>query len=242
LHLGGISFCYTYRMATKIYESGIVELVDGTELYVTPLKIKYLREFMDAFRYIESSENDDESMTHILECVRISMKQFCPSIKTIYDVEDNLDIQGLYAILKFAAGIKIEPENEPSEIKEKATDSSVSWENTKLAELEAEVFLLGIWKDYEDLELSMSMPELSATLNAKREAEYSEKKFLAAIQGIDIDKQSGKKDEWEEMKARVFSGGKAKDANDITALQGVNARNAGFGIGMGLGYEDLTKK
>jgi hypothetical protein len=86
------------------------------------------------------------------------------------------------------------------------------------------------------------MPELSATLNAKREAEYSEKKFLAAIQGIDIDKQSGKKDEWEEMKARVFSGGKAKDANDITALQGVNARNAGFGIGMGLGYEDLTKK
>jgi hypothetical protein len=44
------------------------------------------------------------------------------------------------------------------------------------------------------------------------------------------------------MKARVFSGGKAKDGNDVLALQGVNAQKAGFGIGMGLGYEDLTKK
>jgi hypothetical protein len=44
------------------------------------------------------------------------------------------------------------------------------------------------------------------------------------------------------MKAKVFSGGKASNANDVLALQGVNAQKAGFGIGMGLGYEDLTKK
>jgi hypothetical protein len=43
------------------------------------------------------------------------------------------------------------------------------------------------------------------------------------------------------MKARVFSQGKTKDSNDILALQGQNARSAGFGIGMGLDYEDLTK-
>jgi hypothetical protein len=40
----------------------------------------------------------------------------------------------------------------------------------------------------------------------------------------------------------VFSGGKASNGNDVLALQGVNAKKAGFGIGMGLGYEDLTKK
>jgi hypothetical protein len=113
-----------------------------------------------------------------------------------------------------------------------------------LAKLEAEVFLLGIWKDYAELEINLSMPELLITLESKRDLDYQEKKFLAAIQGVDIDKGSSQAPEnkWEEMKARVFSGGKAKDGNDVLALQGVNAQKAGFGIGMGLGYEDLTKK
>jgi hypothetical protein len=83
-----------------------------------------------------------------------------------------------------------------------------------------------------------------ATLESKRELDYQEKKFLAAIQGVDLDKNSGNNsgNKWEEMKAKVFSGGKAANSNDVLALQGVNAQKAGFGIGMGLGYEDLTKK
>ena len=48
--------------------------------------------------------------------------------------------------------------------------------------------------------------------------------------------------EWEDMKARVFSGGQTSDGNDVLSLQGPNAARAGFGIGMGLDYEDLTKK
>jgi hypothetical protein len=83
------------------------------------------------------------------------------------------------------------------------------------------------------------MAELTETLNAKREAEYSEKKFLAAMQGVDLDKQSGKEDAWEKMKAKVFSGGQAANSNDILAYQGANASKAGFGIGMGLTYEKL---
>jgi hypothetical protein len=103
---------------------------------------------------------------------------------------------------------------------------------------------LGIWKDYRELEESLSMPELIATLSSRRELDYQEKKFLAAIQGVDLDAQSGSskgQKEWEDMKARVFSKGKAKDGNDILALQGENARKAGFGINMGIDYEDLTK-
>jgi hypothetical protein len=57
------------------------------------------------------------------------------------------------------------------------------------------------------------------------------------MQGVDLDKNSGKGNEWEDMKARVFSKGAAKDGNDILALQGANAERAGFGIGMGLDYE-----
>ena len=62
---------------------------------------------------------------------------------------------------------------------------------------------------------------------------------MAAMQGVDLDKQSGKSDAWEEMKARVFSGGQASDSKDIVALQGFNAQKAGFGIGMGLSYEKV---
>jgi len=52
-----------------------------------------------------------------------------------------------------------------------------------------EVFLLGHWKDYEELESSLSMPELAATLNAMYEAERRRQKFMAAIQGIDLDEK-----------------------------------------------------
>ena len=88
------------------------------------------------------------------------------------------------------------------------------------------------------------MPELLATLSSKRDLDYQEKKFLAAIQGVDLDKQSGKNNSnaWEEMKARVFSGGQASDANDIVSFQGIKAQQAGFGVGAGLGYEDLRTK
>ena len=38
--------------------------------------------------------------------------------------------------------------------------------------------------------------------------------------------------------ARVCSGGKTDNPDDILAYQGVTAAKAGFGIGMGLDYED----
>jgi hypothetical protein len=92
------------------------------------------------------------------------------------------------------------------------------------------------------MEDSLSMPELTVTLNAIRETEERRNRFAAAIQGIDLDKDTdggkGQK-EWEDMKARVYSGGTATDSNDVTALQGVNAQQAGFGIGLGLEYTDL---
>lgn len=92
------------------------------------------------------------------------------------------------------------------------------------------------------MEDNLSMPELTAILAAKRSVDYEDKKFFAAIQGVDLDKESGRsnsRDAWEDMKARVFSGGIAESGDDILSMQGVNAARAGFGIGMGLEYEDL---
>lgn len=230
-------------MATSIYNSGYVELIDGTEIYISPLKLKYLREFMVAFENVKNATTDDEALIFLLECIRIGMKQYYPELQTIYQIEDSIDLKTMYKILEYSANIHMDPNSE-KEIQEEAKNTEGSWEKLDLAQLESEVFLLGIWKDYEELETSMSMPELVSTLDAKRNRDYEEKKFLAAIQGIDLDEQTGrsKQNAWEEMKARVFSGGKTDNPDDVTALQGINAQKAGFGIGMGLDYEDLTKK
>jgi hypothetical protein len=67
-------------MATNVYQSKNINLINGTEIEIIPLKIKYLREFMEAFEYVKSSKNDDEAIDFLVECVRISMKQFYPEI------------------------------------------------------------------------------------------------------------------------------------------------------------------
>jgi hypothetical protein len=132
--------------------------------------------------------------------------------------------------------------NEESPVLEQAQEeqSDSNWDTFDLAKLETEVFLLGIWKNYEELEKSISIPELISILNSKRELSFEERKFLAALQGVDLDgqQQEDPQKKWEDMKARVFSGGATDDANDVLALQGANAQKAGFGIGMGLDYED----
>lgn len=226
-------------MATKIYETGIIYLVDGTEIFLSPLKIKYLREFMDIFNFVKESKNDDQAIENLSRCATVAMRQYYPLIKSVEELEDSVDLPTIYKILDIAAGIKINKENEEETVKKQAIESGSTWDNLDLAEIEAEVFLLGIWKDYEELESSMSMPEVIVTLGAKRDLDYQEKKFLAAMQGVDLDKQSNKNNEWEQMKARVFSNNGTSDPNDVLSLQGQNAAKAGFGIGMGLDYKKL---
>jgi hypothetical protein len=67
------------------------------------------------------------------------------------------------------------------------------------------VFLLGHWKDYAELEESLSIHELVVTLNALRAKELRERQFAAAIQGIELGDKSTKPDEsfesvWEKAK------------------------------------------
>ena len=216
-------------------------LMDGSEIEVSPLKIKYLRYFMEKFEDVKKASTDVDAIDALSDCAQICMRQFKPEIaKTKEIFEDHMDLKLVYDILDFAAGIKVNKDSEEP-VKKQAVESGSTWDDLDLAKLESEVFLLGIWKDYEELELSLSMPELTATLNISREIDYQKKKFMAAMQGVDLDKQSGKSagNAWEEMKARVFSGGAAANSNDVLALQGVNAQKAGFGIGMGLSYEKV---
>lgn len=230
-------------MATEVYKVDTVYTVDRIEIPLEPLKIKYLREFMDSFEDVKKAVDDHDAISKLSECIRVAMKQFHPEFKTVDDIEDNFDIHAIYHVIDIAAGIRFNAEKE--DVKDQATDKGASWESLDLAKLEAEVFEIGVWKNFEELELSLSMAELMLLLESKRELDYQEKKFFAAIQGVDLDKQTGKGDgqnAWEKMKAKVFSGGKTSDPNDITSFQGAKAQKAGFGVGMGLGYEDMTKK
>ena len=64
-------------MATTVHETKKVTLIDGTEIDVRPLKISLLREFTKKFEGIEAvSDDNDKSMTLLLECVQIALKQY----------------------------------------------------------------------------------------------------------------------------------------------------------------------
>jgi hypothetical protein len=227
-------------MATKIYDTGFITLMDGTQLYLTPLKIKYLREFMDAFQEMQEAEEGNK-LDQLIGCILLCMRQYCPRITTVEELEDSIDIQSMYIILEIASGVKTGFFDTDDDVEEEGSGepSGQDWSDLDLAKLESEAFMLGIWKDYEELESSLSLQELTAIIEQKRETDYQDKKFLAALQGVDLDEQNGKKeqDPWEAMKARVFSGGQTNDSNDVLALQGHNAAKAGFGIGAGLSYE-----
>lgn len=98
------------------------------------------------------------------------------------------------------------------------------------------------------------MPELVFILEASRDAEYNKQKFAAAMQGVDLDEQTGKSKKnkanaegkkpstFEDIQARVFSGGMAQDANDILALQGSYGARKGFQIGKEMNYGKVHHK
>lgn len=222
-------------MANRVYDSETITLIDGRSLYITPLKIYYLRNFMNSFNKLFGVTTEDEKLDILLECTAFAMEQYCPDIATKEKVEDSIDMEALYKIIEIAGGISFKGEPED---KVRDPDGS-SWENLDLVKLESRAFLLGIWKDYHELETSISMPELIAILEAKSELDHADKKFLAAIQGVDLDKETGqnRQDEWTAMKERVFGKQQKTDPNDVTSLRGQKAAEAGFGIGMGLNYE-----
>ena len=78
--------------------------------------------------------------------------------------------------------------------------------------------LLGIWKNVEDLEASLNLNELEVVVTAAREREMRHNRFMAAIQGIDIDKdQDDNKDRFEEVQRRVEAklSGKSEESLEL---------------------------
>jgi len=79
------------------------------------------------------------------------------------------------------------------------------------------------------------MPELVQTFKAMQKTESEKRKFLASIQGIDLNDEKEKEGpSFEDVRVKAL--GINANANDVVSLQGQIAAESGFGIGMGLGY------
>jgi len=79
------------------------------------------------------------------------------------------------------------------------------------------------------------MPELIQTLKSMHEKEHNQRKFAASLKGIPMEDEavtSGPT--FDDVRRRALGINASPD--DVVSLQGSFASEAGFGIGMGLGY------
>lgn len=67
---------------------------------------------------------------------------------------------------------------------------------------------MGIWRNVEELEESLNLSELELIVKAARDKEHRHNKFMAAIQGIDID--AGAQEDVQERFDRVQRRARAK--------------------------------
>jgi hypothetical protein len=97
-------------MATSVYETVDIELLDGTKIKMRPLKISLLRDFMTKFENIaDVADSNENSMNLLIDCVQIALKQYAPEIaEDRARVEDVFDLPTVYKVIEVAAGIKLD--------------------------------------------------------------------------------------------------------------------------------------
>jgi protein tyrosine/serine phosphatase len=81
----------------------------------------------------------------------------------------------------------------------------------------------------------MSLKELIDTLEEMNKKDLEDKKFLAALQGVDLEGGSESSKSFDDVRREAL--GDDPRTNDIVNLKGNLAKEEGFGIGNGLGYE-----
>ena len=99
-------------MATTVYETTDLILMDGTKISMRPLKISLLRKFMKKFDSItEVAASNYQSMDVLVDCVQIAMQQYSVELGEDREkLEDVLDLVMVYKIIEVASGIKLDAE------------------------------------------------------------------------------------------------------------------------------------
>lgn len=87
--------------------------------------------------------------------------------------------------------------------------------------------MLGRWKNFDELEESVNLPELDMILAQKRKEEEARQKFAAAIEGINLGEQTSEvQARIEEVKHRAA----AKLAGGERELERMELADLGFGV------------
>ena len=76
--------------------------------------------------------------------------------------------------------------------------------------------LLGNWTNFFELEECLTFDELKEMVNAKRKLDYQHQKFMAALKGIDLDKDAGQNEDpvqklWNEVRAEQSGAASAEE-------------------------------
>lgn len=120
-------------MATQVYETVEVTLLDGTDLEMSPLKISLLRKFMATFDRVSKmalAEDDeavkkpaakkaaaeeevrsanDQYLDILMDCALIALEQYAPGKYTDRDaLEDAANLTLIYRIIEAASGIQLD--------------------------------------------------------------------------------------------------------------------------------------
>jgi len=95
-------------MSEKASTTKKVTLIDGTTVEVRPLKISLLKPFMKRFADLAGvSEDNDQSMDVLLDCVEIAFKQYMKEEITRETLEENIDLPTVYEVIDAASGIQL---------------------------------------------------------------------------------------------------------------------------------------
>jgi len=93
-------------MPSSVYETENLTLEDNMVISMKPLKIANLRKFMAEFAKLEKAGSDNDKSFNILgDCVVICLSQWVKEDLTKEWVENNLDINNYYDIIRVASGI-----------------------------------------------------------------------------------------------------------------------------------------
>ncbi|QNN98305.1 hypothetical protein SEA_LILMARTIN_55 [Streptomyces phage LilMartin] len=76
--------------------------------------------------------------------------------------------------------------------------------------------MLGIWKNFEEIEENLTLAELEKLLEVKRESDFADKKFAAALKGINLDDPAeGDAPTFEDIKRRAEAKAKGVSAEEL---------------------------
>lgn len=93
-------------MPSSVYEEETLALEDNVKISMRPLKIANLRKFMNEFSKLETAGGDNDSSFDVLgDCVLVALGQWNSDFASKEWIENNLDINNYYDIIRVASGI-----------------------------------------------------------------------------------------------------------------------------------------